>query len=191
MYAERSDQATIVDLLDRVLKKGLVLRADLIISVAGIPLIGLNLTAAIAGISTMLEYGIWEEWDAAHRASAAEKYRISRIYPCIDPSEVILLTAIASCSPPGAPDGTWRSGSLICTDSRLCIIRRVPEETLIDLSWSEIRSWRLITQSDTTHRRDMVTLDLKDSAISLATMKLSPLCSLLASRCGAPLTISG
>lgn len=57
----------LVDLLDRFLNKGLVLNADVIISVAGVPLIGINLKAAIAGIETMLEYGMMEEWDKSTR----------------------------------------------------------------------------------------------------------------------------
>ncbi|MCK4263572.1 MAG: gas vesicle protein, partial [Candidatus Aminicenantes bacterium] len=36
-------RATLVDLLDRIFDKGVVLYADVIISVAGIPLIGVNL----------------------------------------------------------------------------------------------------------------------------------------------------
>ena len=47
-----------MDLLDRVLDKGVFLRADLVISVAGIPLIGVTLSAAVAGIETLLDYGI-------------------------------------------------------------------------------------------------------------------------------------
>ncbi|MDL0130807.1 gas vesicle protein, partial [Halobacterium salinarum] len=30
-------------------------------------LIGISLRAAIAGMTTMTEYGLFEEWDAAHR----------------------------------------------------------------------------------------------------------------------------
>ncbi|MCG2735931.1 MAG: gas vesicle protein, partial [Candidatus Methanoperedenaceae archaeon] len=52
-----------VDLLDRLLNKGLVLNADLIISVAGVPLIGISLKAALASIETMLDYGMMEAWD--------------------------------------------------------------------------------------------------------------------------------
>ena len=75
MQPTRDARATLVDLLDRVLEKGLVLNADLIISVAGVPLIGVNLRACIAGIETMLEYGIWQDWDEAQRAIAmAERY---------------------------------------------------------------------------------------------------------------------
>ena len=60
-------RATLVDLLDRVLDKGLILDADLIIAVADIPLLAVNLRAAIAGMETMLEYGLMEEWDTRIR----------------------------------------------------------------------------------------------------------------------------
>ena len=58
-------RATLVDLLDRVLDKGLFLRADLVISLAGIPLIGATLSVAVAGTETMLKYGILSDWDEA------------------------------------------------------------------------------------------------------------------------------
>jgi hypothetical protein len=69
----RDTHATLVDLLDRVLEKGLVLNADLLINVAGIPLLGVNLRACLAGIETMLKYGIWQDWDAAQRAIATRE----------------------------------------------------------------------------------------------------------------------
>jgi hypothetical protein len=61
--------------LDRILDKGLILDADIIIHVAGIPLIGVKLKAAIAGIETMLKYGIWENWETAQRAIATDEQR--------------------------------------------------------------------------------------------------------------------
>ncbi len=57
----------LVDLLDRLLNKGIILNADLIISVAGVPLIGINLKAALASIETMLDYGMMEAWDESTR----------------------------------------------------------------------------------------------------------------------------
>ena len=66
-------RATLVDLLDRVLDKGLFLRADLVISVAGIPLIGVTLSAAVAGMETMLEYGILSDWDEVIRALPSDQ----------------------------------------------------------------------------------------------------------------------
>jgi len=76
MESNRDSGITLVDLLDRILDKGVVLNADLIISLSGIPLIGVNLRAVIASIDTMLKYGIWEDWDAAQRALAAEERRL-------------------------------------------------------------------------------------------------------------------
>jgi hypothetical protein len=75
MGPTRDTHATLVDLLDRILDKGLIVDADLIILVAGIPLIGIKLKAAIAGMETMLKYGIWEDWDAAQRTVAVEGRR--------------------------------------------------------------------------------------------------------------------
>jgi hypothetical protein len=74
MLPTRDSKTTLVDLLDRVLTKGLILDADVIIQVAGIPLLGLKLRAALAGIETMLNYGIWEDWDKAQRAVASIEY---------------------------------------------------------------------------------------------------------------------
>jgi hypothetical protein len=61
-----------VDLLDRVLDRGLVINADIIISLAGVPLIGINLRAALAGMETMVKYGLMREWDKSIRASELE-----------------------------------------------------------------------------------------------------------------------
>lgn len=75
MNPTRDTHATLVDLLDRVLDKGLVIDADLIIQVAGIPLLGIKLRAALAGMETMLKYGVWHDWDKALRAKAREEYQ--------------------------------------------------------------------------------------------------------------------
>jgi len=80
MEPTRDKHATLVDLLDRVLDKGLVINADIIISVAGIPLLGINLRAALAGMETMLKYGIFKEWDETIRAQALiERIRKEKI----------------------------------------------------------------------------------------------------------------
>lgn len=74
MEPTRDVNATLVDLLDRVLDKGLIINADIIVSVAGIPLIGVNLKAALAGMETMLKYGMMRDWDEAYRAMARKEY---------------------------------------------------------------------------------------------------------------------
>jgi len=73
MQPIREKHATLVDLLDRVLDKGLVINADIIISVAGIPLIGVNLRAALAGMETMLRYGLSKDWDELIRSYARKE----------------------------------------------------------------------------------------------------------------------
>ncbi len=56
---EKDDEA-LVDVLDVLLRDGAILRADVIVSVADVPLVGIKLTAAIAGMKTMTEYGLFE-----------------------------------------------------------------------------------------------------------------------------------
>ncbi len=70
MQPSRADEDVIVDLLDVILREGAVIEADVIISVADIPLVGLKLRAALAGMTTMTEYGMFEEWDRRQRRRA-------------------------------------------------------------------------------------------------------------------------
>ncbi len=79
MDPTRDVHATLVDLLDRVLDKGLVINADIVISVAGIPLLGINLRAALAGMETMLKYGLMKDLDERIRAHAQKELRGSGV----------------------------------------------------------------------------------------------------------------
>ncbi|WP_049998356.1 gas vesicle protein GvpM [Halococcus sediminicola] len=73
MEPRRADDDVIVDLIDVILRDGAVIEADAIISVADIPLVGLKLRAALAGMATMTEYGIFEEWDRVQRQRALDE----------------------------------------------------------------------------------------------------------------------
>lgn len=64
---EPERESCLVEVLDRLLNKGAVLNADLIITVAGIPMIGINLRAVLASMETMLDYGMMEDCDKATR----------------------------------------------------------------------------------------------------------------------------
>lgn len=57
------DKHAIVDLIDVLLREGAVIKADLVITIADVPLIGLSLHAVIAGMTTMQEYGMLAEFD--------------------------------------------------------------------------------------------------------------------------------
>jgi len=51
-----------VELIDRTLNKGVILNADLIVTVAGVPLLAANLRLALASVETMLKYGVMNDW---------------------------------------------------------------------------------------------------------------------------------
>lgn len=56
------DGDAVVDLLDVILRDGVILQADVIVTVADVPLIGISLRAAVAGMTTMRDYGYFEDW---------------------------------------------------------------------------------------------------------------------------------
>lgn len=77
MQPSRRDDDVLVDLLDVIVEEGVILEADVLISVAEIPLVGLKLRAALAGLTTMREYGMFEDWDEEHRSRRRERTRLS------------------------------------------------------------------------------------------------------------------
>ena len=72
------DEGAVVDLVDVLLEKGVILQADVVISVAEVPLIGVNLQAAIAGMATMTEHGFFEEWDSEIRDRPDDRRSVGR-----------------------------------------------------------------------------------------------------------------
>jgi hypothetical protein len=70
MKPTKNDTHAIVEFVDVLLREGAVIQADVIVTVADVPLIGISLRAAIAGMTTMTEYGLFTEWDGAHRKRA-------------------------------------------------------------------------------------------------------------------------
>ena len=51
----------IVELIDRTLNKGVILNADLVITVADVPLLAANLRLALASVETMIKYGVMND----------------------------------------------------------------------------------------------------------------------------------
>lgn len=70
MTPTRESGAALVDLVDVLLREGAVIRADVVITVADVPLVGVSLNAAIAGMATMTDYGMLTQLDAGIRADA-------------------------------------------------------------------------------------------------------------------------
>lgn len=122
----RDPRATLPDLIEVLLNRGVILHLDLIISVADIPLIGVSLKAAIAGIETMLEYGMMRQWDEETRAWVQRS--ISRSVPFLEDEE--LIARMAGGVEHRALYTAWRPGTVYLTNRRLFVFRREPGEML-------------------------------------------------------------
>lgn len=142
----RDPRVTLVELVDTLLDRGLYLNLDVLISVADIPLIGLNLRATLAGMETMLEYGMMRDWDQRTRAWVQKT--AARDLPLREGEELL-------AKMPGGYFSRddfhrdWRPGSVYLTTSRLLVFRRDPREVLWEaeltsLRGAEIRAERTI-----------------------------------------------
>ena len=74
MKPTKDEDHAIVDVLDVILREGAMIQADVLISVADIPLVGVNLRAAVAGMTTMREYGFFENWDVEKRRASEDRH---------------------------------------------------------------------------------------------------------------------
>lgn len=125
------DNSTLVDLVEAILNKGVVVSADVIISIAGIPLVGINLRAAIAGMETMLRYGVMQAWDERVREEyALEIERMNS--PPLEEDEEIIFRAFGSYYHEEGIYNAWRSGELYLTNKRLFIFGKAQHEMLFE-----------------------------------------------------------
>jgi len=144
MLATRESEVGLVDLLDRVLHKGLVLNADVIITVSGIPLVGLNLRAILASVDTMIAYGMWKDWDQAQRAIASEEER----HKVLEATRFLqgqtpLYRSFCSCRKNSGTIRAWRPGTLYVTDTRVVVIRREPLEILSESEFEQLAGYAI------------------------------------------------
>jgi gas vesicle structural protein len=58
LQATRGESSGLGDVIDRVLDKGLVINADICVSVAGVELLGVKIRAALASFETAAKYGL-------------------------------------------------------------------------------------------------------------------------------------
>ncbi len=196
MEPSRDTHATLVDLLDRILDKGLVINADIIISVAGIPLIGVNLRAALAGMETMLKYGVMQAWDEKSRAWERE-HRKKNVLSLVEGEEITLKMYGSYYYSKGICNA-WRPGYFYLTNKRLILYRQDFDEITFQTLLEEIKALvareeahlvkgkkkqvlYLIDKQDQVHRLSAVEINQLKDAIeqNLATMGLSLEASLI------------
>lgn len=165
MEPQREVHATLDDLLERVLDKGVMLKLDLIIGIAGIPLIGISLQGAIAAIETMLEYGMMEAWDIDTRQYAAREAQRRQLD--LQPGEYTVFEAYGSHYYARGISRTWRAGRLVLTDRRLVLARPLPAEVLFETSLDAIEGiGRLARQNLGGGRREALCLALADGTLA-------------------------
>lgn len=133
---EWRSRATLVDLLDRVFDKGVIIQVDLIISVAGVPLIGVNLRAALAGMETMLKYGMMQEMDAKTRMWEAQ-HRENKEVPLLEGEEIVLKMFGSYYYSKGIYRA-WKSGYFYLTNFRLLLYQQDIAEVVFQASLEKI-----------------------------------------------------
>ena len=55
---QQQTSGTLVDVIDRILDKGLIINADITVSIAGVELLGIKIRAALASFETAAKYGL-------------------------------------------------------------------------------------------------------------------------------------
>lgn len=127
MMPSRDPRVTLPDLIEVLLDRGVYLNLDLIITVADVPLIGVNLRATLAGLETMLEYGMMRSWDERTRAWVRDS--VTRDLPLEDGEDLVAKMAGGHYRDDDL-HASWRPGHLYLTTHRLIAFRRDPQEIL-------------------------------------------------------------
>ena len=94
----------------------------------------MNLRATLAGMETMLEYGMMREWDEKTRAWVRQS--VARNFPVREGEEIVAKMAGGHYQEGFAK--VWRPGSLFVTTQRLVAFRRDPKEVLWESDFENI-----------------------------------------------------
>ena len=156
-----------------------MINADVIVSVAGIPLLGVNLRAALAGMETMLKYGVMQAWDEKTRAWEREHRK--KTLPSLVEEEEIALKIYGSYYYSKGIYNAWKPGYFYLTNRRLILHRQDFDEITFQIPLEEIKALvmkeeehfvkekqklvlYLLDQQDQVHRLSAVeTNQLKDA----------------------------
>ncbi len=145
-------ESCLVEVLDRLLNKGAVLNADLIISVAGIPLIGVTLRAMIAGMETMLEYGIMEDWDKSSR----ELYASQETHMPLFPGEQLLYKTFGYLREDEGLIKCWVPGIWHITSQRVILWVKTPGKVLFETPLERLRILRVPASHEVRRELELI-----------------------------------
>lgn len=162
---EWKGRATLVDLLDRVFDKGVVIDADVIISVAGIPLIGVNLRAALAGMETMLKYGMLQDMDAKTRMWEAQHRKNKEV--ALLEGEEVALKMFGSYYYSKGIYRAWKSGYFYLTNTRLFLYQQDIAEIVFQTPLEKITAIKIRREKSFTGKnKDIIYLALEEKRIA-------------------------
>jgi hypothetical protein len=114
-----------------------------IISVAGVPLIGLSLKAALASMETMLEYGIMEDWDKQSRDS----YVSQQAALSLNPGETTLFKAFGYLWNDDGLISHWVPGVWNVTNMRLILWNKARAKVIFETPLAAVHISRLTKSS--------------------------------------------
>lgn len=153
MKPTRGGKATLDDLLERILDRGVVLNLDLIIGIANIPLIGISLRAAIAAIETMIDYGMMSVWDERIRAYAEE--RLADKKPSLGHDENTLFETRGSWLYSDGVYQAWRPVNVLVSNRRLILFTRHPVRIAWEAWLRDIIEARLCEKASRSRGREI------------------------------------
>ena len=78
LQATRDQSNGLADVIDRILDKGLVINADICVSIAGVELLGIKIRAALASFETAAKYGLEFPSGTNYEKAAWKETDISR-----------------------------------------------------------------------------------------------------------------
>jgi len=161
---EWKGRATLVDLLDRVFDKGVVIHADLIISVAGVPLIGVNLRAALAGMETMLQYGMMQNMDAKTRMWETQHLQNKEV--ALLEGEEVALKMFGSYYYSRGIYRAWKPGRVYLTNMRLLLYQPDIAEIVFQATLKKITAIKIRREKSFTGKyKNIIYLALEGKKI--------------------------
>jgi len=78
LQATRGESSGLADVIDRVLDKGLIINADIGVSVAGVELLGIRIRAALASFETAAKYGLEFPSGTNHETAAWKQAMVGK-----------------------------------------------------------------------------------------------------------------
>lgn len=78
LQPSQDERGTLADVIDLVLDKGLVINADILVSVAGVELLGIKVRAAVASFATAAKYGLEFPSGTNREVAAWQEFAVAR-----------------------------------------------------------------------------------------------------------------